>query len=221
MEFAPLPRCYLTWDQSAESLDSFLRYQVYRRVQDSGDDWSKRARITDRAITFWSDELCASGVTYEYTVTQVIDVAGEEVESDEPSAVNGSVVIRSVFIHDVRNPSSYIQYRSTAQEETLTPQVAFVQPYSSRSPVAHAGPAEVRQFRLGTTATWEEDEALWEAIKALMRRQYANGAVFMLRQLRFSAFVAWPSAVSMRDRPPALYEAPVVLREVNYREEVD
>lgn len=221
MTYSPLPRVYLSWAQSAESLDAFLRYQVYRRIQDSGDDWSKRARITDRSITFWSDELCASRVTYEYIATQVIDVAGEEVESDEPSAVSGTVVIRSVFIHDVRAPEEYIEYLSTAQEEALTPQVAFVQPYSSRTPIAHAGPAEARQFRLGTTVTWEDDGQLWEDIKALVRRQYTHGAVFMLRQLRFSAFVAWSAAVSMRDRPPALYEAPVVLRETYYREEVD
>lgn len=224
--FAPLPRIYITWDQSAESLDSFLRYQVYRRVQGSGADWSKRARITDRAITFWSDELCASGVTYEYIVTQVIDVAGEEVESDEPSAVSGMVVINDLFIHDVRNPSNYAQVHVPAQQVRVVQPAAFVQPWGRRAPTAHIGRVQYTEYSVSMVGIWESgnDPSVgpeqWDALVALVTAQRVSGAVLMARQGRGVALFGQLDGPQRSDAPLIIAEE-LRFRETYYREEVD
>lgn len=224
--FSPLPRIYLSWDQSAESLDAFLRYQVYRRVSDSGAAWSKRARITDRAITFWSDELCASGVTYEYIVTQVIDVAGEEVESDEPSAVSGTVVINDLFVHDVRNPSNYAQVHVPAQQVRVVQPAAFVQPWSRQAPTAHIGNVQYQEYSVSMTGVWESasDPELgseqWDALVALVTAQRTTGAILMARQGRGVALFGRLEGPQRSDAPITIAEE-IRFRETYYREEVD
>lgn len=224
--FAPLPRVYLTWAESAESLDAFLRYQVYRRVQNSGADWSKRARITDRGITFWSDELVASGVTYEYIVTQVIDVAGEEVESDEPSAVSGVVVINDLFIHDVRDPSNYAQVHVPAQQVRVVQPVAFVQPWSRQAPTAHVGNVQYTEYSVSMTGIWdaasnpELAQEQWDALVALVTAQRTSGAVLMARQGRGVALFGLLEGPQRSDAPLTIAEE-IRFRETYYPEEVD
>lgn len=225
-DFASLPRIYLTWDQSAESLDSFLRYQVYRRVQDSGDDWSKRARITDRAITFWSDERCASGVTYEYIVTVVADVFGEDIESDEPSAVSGIVVINDLFIHDVRNPSNYAQVRVPAQQVRVVQPAAFVQPWSRQAATAHIGNVQYTEYSVSMRGVWESAanpelaREQWDALVDLVTAQRTEGAILMARQARDVALFGRLEGPQRSDAPVAITEE-IRFRETYYREEVD
>lgn len=220
MSMAALPHAYLTWTASTEPLATFLRYQVYRRAQGE-TAWLKLARITDRGISYYQDYLAGSGVTYEYAVTQVSDVAGEEVESAFPAPVSAALVIRSLFLHDVASPSNYAEIRGQATTLTLQPSVEYVQPWGRTAPVAHVGGVQAYVLDVSMTDSWDGQRDVWRAIANLMTRQRENGAVLMARQMRdVRLFVAIDSA-DRDDRTQVLYSAGVRLREVYHREDVD
>lgn len=224
MSFDPLPRAYLTWDESEEALDSFLRYQVYRRVSGE-EEWSKRARINDRSITFWEDVLAHSGVDYEYAVTQVIDVSGEEIESAFPSAVGGSLTINDVFIHDVRAPEHYVQLYIPQLQLEWNQGVGFVQPWSRSSPTAHVGQVLTRTLQLVLGGSWEFSDPAdgpeqWRALENLLRRQRDYGSALMVRNYRDIAVIGVLAGLSRSDSPITMQER-MTFRETYYREEVD
>lgn len=216
----PLPGAYLTWEPTEESGDAFLRYQVYRRL--SGDTaWTKIARITDPSVTFYSDyRVPATGDEYEYAVTQVIDVGGEEVESDFPSSVAAATLARSSFIHPVTQPERYVEYLAEANSVAVTPEIAYVQPWGRSLPTAHVSPVRRREYQLGTRRSWLDDRALWDSLLDFIDLQATSGAVFLLRHARTHAYVQI-DAVNRDDAGSVMFDAPVRLTEVYYREEVD
>ena len=218
MTMAALPGMYITWDESAESLDSFLRYQLYRREQGESD-WLKLARITDRGITFYNDYTVASGTLYEYAVTQVKDVAGEEVESEFPTASQVSLTIRSLFVHDVASPAHYAEVLAQAQTKTPEQDITYLQPWSARAPVAHVGARRQDVIEADYTASWADSLAVWEALADLQARQRDNGAVLMVRQYRgIRVFAALDG--SSRSDNGVLYTTRLRFREVEHSEEV-
>ncbi len=220
ISFATLPHAYLTWTESAVALADFLRYQVYRRVQ--GDtSWTKIARITDRSITFYQDyNIGGESDTYEYAVTQVQDVSGDEVESAFPAAVSVTVTIDSVFVHDVANPDYYIEIIGDAQRVEMQPQLAYVQPWSRRSPTAHVGPGLGQAYEVVWRTSWEDRANAWRTLVTLLERQKDNGSVFMVRQGRdVRSFCAIEP--SGRGDEFVAYDGRLTLRETHYREEVD
>lgn len=215
-----LPGIYLTWEASAESGDTFLRYQIYRRKVGE-TDWLKIARITDQSVLFYSDyRVPATGDEYEYAVTQVIDVGGEEVESEFPSAVSTSTLARSTFLHPVLLPEQYIEYFAEANSVAVTPEIAYVQPWSRRLPTAHVSPVRRREYQLGSRRSWLDDRQLWESLQDFIDLQYDGGAVFLLRHARTHAYVQI-DAINRDDAGSVMFDVPVRLTEVYYREEVD
>lgn len=224
MSFEALPRMYITWDESSEDLDTFLRYQVYRRVVGE-TDWSKRARINDRGITFWDDTVAHSGVDYEYVVTQVIDVSGEEIESDYPSPVGGTVNIQSVFIHDVRAPENYVQMSGASQEVQTNQPISYVQPWSRRVPTAHVGHVLNHTYTFSMIGVWDEEDSsinkeTWRALETLIDRQHEFGSVLMVRQAHDIAYFGVIESLR-RSEAPILTTQPITFRETYYREDVD
>ena len=131
-----LPGAYLTWTTSVEPLTSFLRYLVYRRK--TGDTaYTRVGRITDRSLTSFQDYTLASGVSYDYAVTQVSSASGEEVESTFPTAATASVTIRSTFIHDVAAPANYVEILAEGQSVSPEQDVAYLQVWGRNQPTAH------------------------------------------------------------------------------------
>lgn len=224
MSFEPLPRVYITWDESAEDLNIFLRYQVYRRIL--GDTvWSKRARINDRGITFWDDTLPHSGVTYEYIVTQIIDVSGEEVESEDSEVVSGLVHILDVFIHDVRAPENYAQFWSPTQDVQIYQPIAYVQPWSRRVPTAHVGHVLSKTYTFSVMGTWNDDVSAigkdqWRALFNLIDRQHEVGSIMMVRQDHDVAYFGVIDG-SRRSEQNIMISEQIAFKETYYREEVD
>lgn len=215
-----LPGVYLTWDPSEEAADSFLRYQVYRRLV--GDtSWSKLARITDQAVAFYSDyRVPATGDDYEYAVTQVIDVGGEEVESEFPSLVSASTLARSTFLHPVSMPERYVEYLANVSAVAITPEVVYLQPWSRRLPTAHISPVQRREYQVDAHQSWLDYRELWETMRDFVDLQYDAGAVFLLRHARTHAYVQIDS-LNREDDGSVMFNAPVRFTEVFYREEVD
>lgn len=223
MGFDPLPRVYLTWDESSEPLDAFLRYQVYRRVSGTGD-WSKRARINDRSITFWEDTMPHSEVVYEYVVTQVIDVSGEEIESVFPSPVSGGVTINDLFIHDVRHAEHYVQVMVPTQRVRVAQPIAYTQSWGRRAPTAHIGNVFQHEYSFSMNGAWRGGNPTisadqWRAIVVLMGRQRA-GSPLMARQSRDVALIGHIHDPARDDERVGFRET-LTFRETHYREEVD
>lgn len=215
-----LPNIYLTWDPSTESLDTFLRYQVYRREL-GASEWTKLARITDRGVAYYNDYGARSGTTYEYAVTQVKDVAGEEVEGVFPAPVQAQLAIVSIFVHALASPSVYAELDADRASYAREQDIAYVLPASRRVPTPHVGRRRQRVVRaeMGDEA-WDDSAEIWRAVEDLQEAQYALGSKLMLRGPRDLAFVAALESPERDDRHVA-YGASLTLREVYHREEVD
>ena len=178
-----LPGAYLTWATSVEPLTSFLRYLVYRRK--TGDTaYTRVGRITDRSLTSFQDYTLASGVSYDYAVTQVSSASGEEVESAFPTAATASVTIRSTFIHDVAAPANYVEILAEGQSVSPEQDVAYLQVWGRNQPTAHVGKRLANVIEVAGTRSWLTDSAVWLAIETLQIRQRDNGATLCLRQNR-------------------------------------
>lgn len=202
-----LPGAYVTWTESAEPLEDFQRYILYRR--ELGDaDWVARARITDRSITYFQDYRVGSGTTYEYAVTQVSDASGEEVESDFPTAASTVVTITSFFIHDDAAPENYVEVVAQGQRVTRKPDAQYLQVWGRQQPTAHVGQALSDGLQVSLRGVWNAtadsvNRATWDGVKALMERQRLYGSVFMARQGRdVRAFCAIDS-LDRTDEPMA------------------
>ena len=214
-----LPNIYLTWDPSTESLDTFLRYQVYRRPFGESD-WTKLARITDRSIAFYNDYSAGSGIVYQYAVTQVRDVAGEEVESAFPAAVEADLIIRSVFIHDVGAPSHYVELAGHSMRAAIEQPIVYKQIWSRRAPTAHVGNVLAERYEIEVTEGWDESAEIWRATRDLIDRQRSTGATLMARQyrdVRVFGVIESPG----RDDAQVLYTEGLRFSEVHHNEEVD
>lgn len=210
----PLPNIYLTWDESPEPVNSFLRYVIYRRIVGEGA-WRQLAIITDRSLTSYNDHTVASDTLYEYIVIVVADVAGEEVESEPPVPAQAQVTIRSAFVHAHGEESVYAEFRAETQSVDMGQDIAYVQPRRSRAPVAHVGGQLAGVFELNVTDTWDPD--LWRRVRALQEAQ-ARGRVLMLRQHRdLCAYVVLESA--QRSDQTTLMGLQLRFREVEAPEE--
>jgi len=209
---------YVTWDESLESVDDFLRYQLWRRVQGE-TEWSKRARITNRGITFWDDTIAHSSTVYEYGVTQVIDVSGEEIESEMSGVVSAELTIVDIFLHDVFAPENYVQVQTPTHTRAVTQPITFVQPWSRRAPTAHISHVISSTYKFGTNDVWNEEQ--WLGLLNLMDRQHESGAVLMVRQDHDIAMFGQMESPLGLSENGAIANSSVNFRETYYREEVD
>jgi hypothetical protein len=190
MSFDPLPGAYLTWDESSEPLSSFLRYQVYRRV--AGETtWNALSdgRITDRSLTAYLDYAVESGVLYEYDVTQWSDSSGEELESDHTVGVQGTLIIRDLFIHDASVPDYYAQLHVQQQTIDVAQDIAYLQPWAHQSPTAHVGNVQTRTLDVPLTGQWGYSQSslsddAYRALLTLVTRQRTEGSSLIARQGR-------------------------------------
>lgn len=179
----PIPYIELNFDESAEALASFLRYQVYRR-EEGETDWVKLARINDSGLTTYQDFTAQSGVTYEYDVTVVAAADnGEEVESAHTDGVTGTLVIRSAFIHPIGFPEEYTEIRGQAAAVAPIQDAQPVQVWGRAAPTVHIGSALSEVIRITATRGWEDEQDAWLALRALLDRQ-AAGAMLCLRTYR-------------------------------------
>ena len=218
-----LPGIQLSWDESTESLDTFLRYAIYRREQ--GETWVRISRTTDRSRTYYADYTVAPGIIYEYAVTQIVDVAGDEVESDFPTAVQSSVTFGHLFIHDTNAPENYTELAVQAQQMAPVQDIAYLQPFSTQTPSARVGNVQQAVYTASLAGAWDEtDDAIakgqWRALLNLMTRQRTYGAVLCARQTRDVRLFCMLEAPQRSDAPVAFAQT-LQLREVDFDEAVD
>jgi hypothetical protein len=219
MSFDPLPGLYLTWDESSEPLASFLRYQVYRR--ELGEtDWTALddGRITDRSLTSYQDFAVAGGVTYEYAVTQWSDSSGEELESDFPTAVQASLTIHDLFIHDITSPGNYAQVHVQQQSIDTAQDIQYLQTWEKQAPTAHVGNQKARSLDVPLLGQWLADGSslnrdLYRALDSLIDRQRTEGSSMLARQGR-DVFLYCVIDGFSREDSPMQFNQRLRLREV-------
>lgn len=217
MSFAPLPAVQLTWDASLLSPDVFLKYHVYRRP--AGGDYARVGIVSNLEAATFTDYAVPPGVVSEYAVTQVENQGGNEVESRFPELpVQAFVDFQSAFLHDVRNPSRYLQIAPNALSETPSPGLRYKQSFARDLPVAHIGYGRGRTFSIDFRAIWDRtggarsDEA-WRALMTLIDIQQSEKTTFLLRHGRgISAYVQ----IDAGNRRESItnYDSSVTLREV-------
>lgn len=220
MSFDALPHNYLTWTESAVSLSYFLRYNIYRR--ESGTTaWVRLKVISDRALTFYQDYTAESDVLYEYAVTQVQSINGEEIESDFPTPVTVTLVLLNVFLHDVAAPEHYVQVKARALDVTPEQDIAYVIPWGRNKPTAHIGNKLTSVLSLDVYRDWETElDDVWEELQNLQARQRENGAVICARQRLKVRHFTQIESIERGHRVGQLTRITIRLREVNYDEEV-
>lgn len=214
----PLPGAYIQWDESEVSLDVFLRYQVYRREQ-GVEAWTKVARLTSRAENFYTDYTVEDNTVYEYAVTQVQDVAGDEIESAFPEAVQVTVHIRSLFIHCIAVLGGvYAEFEYSPGGEQTTLDVALVRAWDNPRPTAHIGPGRGRTYHGSSVIPWYDKDVIERAMIDLYDHQ-EMGHQMMARWYRGKRMFCVIQATS-QEYDTGEVSWSIQLTETRYQEEV-
>lgn len=173
-----LPYDYLNWDESGVSVSDFISYYVYRKLS-SDSAWTQIAQINDRAITYYQDYLVGGGVSWDYAVTQVEDISGENVESDK-AIVGGLNDFTCAYIHDVVSPAYFAEL--FLETSTFIPEQehGLVQPWAQQAPTMHIGAKEATRISIRAT----HRQATYDALRTLFTRQRTAGSVFCYRSYR-------------------------------------
>ena len=185
--FAPLPGLTVSWQQASVPADAFLRYVVYRR-EAGQPGWQPVRVVYNRSDTYWVDYQVAGGVTYEYTVAVVIDVAGEEVVSELCTPAQGVVRIRDLWVHDEVS-GAYVQIAVNQIEIGRSYETQPTRVWQYDRPIAVVGRMARRSLTAVVNGQWYGAEArrsrqVDAAIQELDRLQRLAGARLWLRHGR-------------------------------------
>lgn len=218
MTFSALPGISVQFDESAEPLDTFLRYNIRRRLLGDSSDGIRIATITDRSFTTYFDDTVGSAVAYQYNVTVTSEVGGEEVEGDLVDWVTAQIEIHSVFIHSHRRPEVYGEFQIHAQSAAPEQDIAEVQVWGRSSPTAHIGPRLQQVASIQWRDTWYQGSEQWAAVEALMAAQ-AAGDMLVFRQHRGLRMFGTLHAPQRSDAP-VLFDAGLTFRAKHFEERV-
>lgn len=211
---ATLPGIYISWDESAEPLPTFIGYRVYKR--ELGEtSWTNIELISDRSRPYTTVYSVKSGTVYELGVSVVAEVSGDEVES-AISTVQSSVVFVDSFLHDTSSPGYYTDLNVVAQSYPVDQDVQFVQPAGRSAPIAHVGRRRVKNLRV-TLGAELHGEGPWDALEMLVDRQFAAGSVLCYRD-GLGTLVYCQLVTPQRGDQPVIYGTQLDLRQVNYSE---
>lgn len=211
---ATLPGIYISWDESAEPLPTFIGYRVYKR--ELGEtSWVNIELISDRSRPYTTVYSVKSGTVYELGVSVVAEVSGDEVESSI-STVQSSVVFVDSFLHDAVSPGYYTDLNVTQQAYPVDQDVQFVQPAGRSAPIAHVGRRRVKNFRL-TLGAELHDQGPWDALEMLVDRQFSAGSVLCYRDALGTLLYCQLLGPSRADQP-VIYGTQLELRQVNFSE---
>jgi hypothetical protein len=186
MSFNPLPAIKLDWDESLEPINTFLRYEVFRRNHGQDDlSWTKRVRINARGTITWTDYAVVSGQLYDYVVRVIRSDGGDEVSSDDPAFIQSFVPFTSTFIHAVGNEETYAELIAQSSQIKPIQPMTMVPLRGAPDPVVHIGSNLGRSFSLTLIGDWGNLQSnisrdVYAALEALQDAQ-AGGAPLCLR----------------------------------------
>lgn len=176
-----LPHIDVRWTAS-ETGDTFSQYNVYRRRAGQGDaDWLRIATVPYIASSVYRDYAVASRQVYEYTVTALINVSGDLLESEKPDPVAQSVLFDWTYIHDVRDPGgNYALFFSLDGRTAVQQDVQLHKAWGRAADTAFVG--ELDAHRLSLTGLPDVYRGFtWEALRSLASRQVTDAGIFCVR----------------------------------------
>jgi hypothetical protein len=183
MAFATLPSLHLVWTQYVPSGgDTFVQYNVKRRLTAVGGAYSRIAVIPTVATVTYDDYGVAPATSYDYVISATVTRSGVQIEGPNSAPVTRSCTFRGLFLHDVVTPTQYLEWRGEAVKADRYQAQAFMTGWNQQNPSLFVGEAESGHYQLTTAkqvplSNTEE----WNALIALLTRQRLNSSVFMYR----------------------------------------
>lgn len=211
----------VAWDQSADA--GFVEY-IVRRSADDGPDAAEAivARITAATTTTYTDYTPASGIEYTYTVTQISNSSGSELESARASAsieVSFGGVMLTAIGAAASTTQAALRYTAERDEARVIEETVYV-------PLSGANPQTIRAATRYRTLTFEAilpaDDYSTAAQKRgeLVALDEANVTV-CYRDNHGRKFYGRIADLAFTDQLPDWWRCSVVIREEFYTEVVE
>lgn len=192
MTLPTLPGLRVEWEQ-AEPGDgeTFVHYNVYRRRASHTGPFGdlvpagprvRIAAIADIGTLEFTDHHVGSVLGYTYAVTWTANIAGTVLESDEQAMLAAGVVtFRGSFLHDPAHPTVYTPVLASEVRVEQRQQQATLRARGRREETVFVGEGFGRAYDLQLVPDAHTDRAPYERIRAMLDRQYTQGAVYCLR----------------------------------------
>jgi hypothetical protein len=183
MAFATLPSLHLVWTQYvASGGDTFVQYNVKRRLTAIGGAYSRIAIIPTVTTVTYDDYGIAPATSYDYVISATITRSGVQIEGPNSAPVARSCTFRGLFLHDVVTPTQYLEWRGESVRAARSQAQASLLGWNQQNPSLFIGEAESPRYQLVTAkqvplSNTEE----WNALVSLFTRQRLNGSVFLYR----------------------------------------
>lgn len=211
----------LAWDQTADA--GFVEY-VVRRSADSGPDAAEivLARVTASTTTTYTDYTPASGVEYTYSVTQISNTSGEELESARASATAevtfGGVMLTAIGAAAATTQAA-LRYTAERDEARVIDETVY-------TPLSGANPQTIRSATRYRTMTFEailpnDTYSTGAQKKAELDDLDAANVTICYRDNHGRKLFGRIADVAFTDQLPDWWRASVLVREEAYSEAVE
>jgi len=180
MDILPfLPNCLVSWDVADPGAGTFLKYRVKRRTPQVSMTWTTLSVITDQATLRYVDYACPPNSGVQYAITQVVDIAGEQLESEE-EPVDTVLCFNWAYLHAMSDPTVWCPLYSFDMGQSSPQDAELLQARGRTAPTLFVGRAQwvvtsVRaleaQYRVGD---------LWTRLRALQTEQGPDGTGSLL-----------------------------------------
>lgn len=111
-QFSELGYIEVSWDSASD--ESFLKWRIYRRVE--GGEFEVVHESEDPMISTFRDWFAPAQSTYEYSVVQVVERYGEEIETELTVPVAGYASHGSYWLLDELTPENSVRLYNVSGE---------------------------------------------------------------------------------------------------------
>jgi len=211
----------VSWDQTADA--GFVEY-VVRRSADSGPDAAEivLARVTSSTTTTYTDYTPASGVDYTYSVTQISNSSGEELESERATATAevtfGGVMLTAIGAA-AGTTQAALRYTAERDEARVIDETVY-------TPLSGANPQTIRSATRYRTMSFEailpnDTYSTGAQKKAELDDIDAANVTICYRDNHGRKMFGRIAEIAFTDQLPDWWRASVMIREEAYTEAVE
>lgn len=185
-----LPHLKLDWTAPVTTGFTGTVQRIYRRTKATtgpfneavpAGSWLRIARLTSALAITYPDYNVASGVDYEYAVTQRGTGGGITAESPKQSPPPSNKVEWNYgYLHDPADPVIYTQVLASENAIAQRQQQRAERPRGSDADVLYVGEGYSRSVDIGLIPQQTGDLGQWDRLREMLRRQ-REGAIYCLR----------------------------------------